>query len=304
MNFKIGPQSESDNDFVAHFRLHQSEYRARILKEDYGFGPTKNSKNRFGNILVLGEKTGSNFISEAAFRFAKQKVLDKQINKYLTIDEYRLFNNMLSSMPMCFNMFSDLREMLVTEKDNALKIVKELFIEIPWIHELTYVDVEFIPIPITDYTNDKSAFDALLLVKDDAGKAGLISIETKYTDILGENRASDSDIKNDLVKKGKFFKQALCDELMQNGYKQIHRNFLLTYAYAKKNRFKYFANVILSPKSDILSEKEIQEMKSEMTKHQECVYKLSLEKFVDRGKNCSHVYFKNLMQKFEIRYLK
>ncbi|MCK4565289.1 MAG: hypothetical protein KAU94_11520, partial [Verrucomicrobia bacterium] len=108
----IGPQSKSGNAMTAKYRLLQSKYRAEVLKEDYGHGPHKNSTSHYGNMLTSGEETGSNFISDAAFEFAKEKVLQKQHNKSLTIDEFRLFNNMLSSMPMCFNLFSDLRALL------------------------------------------------------------------------------------------------------------------------------------------------------------------------------------------------
>jgi hypothetical protein len=109
---EIGPQSKSDNAMTAKYRLLQSKYRAEVLGEECGVGPTRNRTTRYGNMLANGEETGSNFISEAAFELAKEKVLQKQSNKSLTIDEFRLFNNMLSSMPMCFNLFSDLRQLL------------------------------------------------------------------------------------------------------------------------------------------------------------------------------------------------
>ena len=126
-------QVTSDNLFTAKYRKLQSEYRAEILKEPSGNGPHKNSPDTYGNMLIDGETTGSNFISKAAFHFAKQKVLDKQINQCLTIDEYRLFNNMLSSMPMCFNLFSDLRALLLTDPKEVSRIVKLLFNELTWI---------------------------------------------------------------------------------------------------------------------------------------------------------------------------
>jgi len=79
---QIGPQSKSDNKFTAKCRLLQSEYRANILKEPYGVGPTKNSKKKYGNMLVNGETTGSNFITKTAFEYAKEKVELKKTNKY------------------------------------------------------------------------------------------------------------------------------------------------------------------------------------------------------------------------------
>ena len=114
-----GPQSKSDNAMTAKYRLLQSQYRAEVLKEDFGHGPHKNSKTGYGNMLINGEETGSNCISKAAFDFARKKVEQKKTNKALTIDEFRLFNNMLSSMPMCFNLFSDLRKLLEDDPAEA-----------------------------------------------------------------------------------------------------------------------------------------------------------------------------------------
>jgi hypothetical protein len=48
-------------------------------------------------MLVGGDKSGSNFVSQAAFRYPLQRARDKVICSDLTLDEYRLFNNMLSS---------------------------------------------------------------------------------------------------------------------------------------------------------------------------------------------------------------
>ncbi|MFC1670587.1 hypothetical protein ACFL20_09350 [Spirochaetota bacterium] len=303
MAMKTGPQSKSDNKFTAKCRLLQSKYRAEVLKEPHGAGPTKNSKKVYGNMLVNGEETGSNFITRTAFDFAKEKVRLKKENKYLTIDEFRLFNNMLSSMPMCFNLFSDLRKLLKENKHEASRIIKQIFIEIPWIHTVTEIDVEFIPTPIEDYTNDKSAFDAMIIAETEDGQRGLISIETKYTDLLGTNTASDSKKKNELIETGGFFNKELRKELKVNGYKQIHRNFLLTYAYAVRNNFKYFINVILSPEEDTVSVSEIDDMKKMMTKYKDCIQKVSLQDFVDRGVNCNNKEIKNVMYKFKERYL-
>ncbi|MDP3358321.1 MAG: hypothetical protein Q8S41_03130 [Lutibacter sp.] len=293
----------SDNKFTAKCRLLQTTYRRDILKEPCGNGPSENSDSKHGNMLINGKVTGSNFISESAFEFAKQKSLDKQIIKDLTIEEYRLFNNMLSSMPMCFNLFSDLRKMLLTNESEVSNIIKLMFKEIDWIDKVTYIDIEFIPTPIKDYTNDKSAFDALIIVKDKKGKKGVISIETKYTDLLGSNTSKNSDTKNKIVQEGNFFDEQLMDKLRLKGYKQIHRNFILTYAYAKKNNFSNWANVIISPEEDYLSIKEIAELKQHMTKYDNCIFKISLEDIVQRAIGIDNKEISDLMTNFHNRYI-
>ena len=299
----IGPQAKSDNKFTSKCRLLQSKYRENILKQDYGVGPYYNSQTSYGNMLIKGEETGLNFISEVAFQFAKQKVLEKQINRYLTIDEFRLFNNMLSSMPMCFNLFADLRQLLIADKQAASSVIKLLFQEIDWIETVNYIDVEFIPIPIGQYTNDKTAFDAMLIVTDKKGKKGLISIETKYTDLLGSNSSSNIDLKNEIVRDNKVFSEEYSLLLKQNGYQQIHRNYLLTYIYAKKSGIKNFVNVIISPKQDTQSTQEIIEVSEYLNKNKNSIFKISLEDFTNRGINCENEQIAKLMNKFQERYL-
>lgn len=254
-------------------------------------------------MLINGENTGSNFITPTAFKFAKEKVESKKHNTFLTIDEYRLFNNMLSSMPMCFNLFSDLKELLKTDSEEASRIIRHLLPELDWIDTVIVIDVEFLPTPIEDYTNDRSAFDAMIQVRTVNGGKGLISIETKYTDLLGSNSSSNTEIKNRLVAQDAIFKPDLIDALKINGYQQIHRNYLLTYAYAKKDGFNCFANVVLSPLEDQFSVKEIEDLRSKMTGNQETILKINLQDLVKRGIECSNTEIQEVMRLFSSRYL-
>ena len=73
-------------------------------------------------MLVDGKKTGKNFVNEFTFNYAKYRVENKQHNE--TIDEYRLFNNMLSSQPMAFNLFCPFIRML---KEGKEKVVTTIF---------------------------------------------------------------------------------------------------------------------------------------------------------------------------------
>ena len=298
---EIGPQSSSDNKFVAKCRLHQSKYRSEVLKEDYGYGPTIKSSKRYGNYLVNGEQTGSNFVSDVAYRYAIQRTLDKNINKDLTIDSYRLFNNMMSSMPMCFNLFSDLRELLVSDKKACSAVCKSLFKEISWIDSVEYIGVEFIPIPIEKYTNDKTAFDAIIILKDQNQKKGILTIETKYTDLLGSNSSKNVDRKNELVEKYNIFSADLKNNLIGNGYKQIYRNYLLTFAYAKVNKINRFCNVILSPSSDEVSKDELAELRNGLNKKKESIMKIDLEEFINRGMSTDEL--RDIFSKLKQRYV-
>ena len=107
-----GNQCGSDNAFIRKARLLQSMYRVEIGEEE-GFGPTRASKRKYGNMISGGEVSGKNFLMKETFEYAKVRVANKRENE--TIDGFRLFNNLLSSQPMAFNLFHPL--MLLLKQD-------------------------------------------------------------------------------------------------------------------------------------------------------------------------------------------
>ena len=91
-------------------------------------------------MIANGEKTGRNFVNPFTFNYAKQRIEGKKRNE--TIDEYRLFNNLLSSQPMAFNLFCPLIEMLKNGKEGLVtKIISSVFPELS-IGKVTEVELE------------------------------------------------------------------------------------------------------------------------------------------------------------------
>ena len=145
----------------------------------------------------------------------------------------------LSSQPMAFNLFYPL--MLLLKQDPAVVTlaVRSVFRNFP-VFEVTEIGLEFIPTPIENYTNDKSAMDAYIRFVDNKGGKHIIAIETKYTDMLGVNEASRcEEQKQMLVDTGLFC--ADFEELLIGGkvkLTQIYRNLLLTERYRIKEGLK------------------------------------------------------------------
>jgi hypothetical protein len=183
-------------------------------------------------------------------------------------------------------LFSDIRAILIDNANECSSVVKSLFREIDWIERVLYVAVEFIPIPLEKYTDDKTAFDGMILVADKNGEKGVISIETKYTDLLGSNSSSNTKIKDQLIVEDALFDADTTKRLISNGYNQAYRNFLLTYKYAKVNKLKYFANVVISPSEDTKSCAEIDNLKVSLKSHKDRIFKINLEEFILRGTQC------------------
>ena len=78
-------------------------------------------------MIANGENTGRNFVNNFTFEYAKQRIAGKKRNE--TIDEYRLFNNLLSSQPMAFNLFCPLIQML---KEGWIIAMQQMHIGDKW----------------------------------------------------------------------------------------------------------------------------------------------------------------------------
>ena len=222
-----------------------------------------------------------------------------------TIDGFRLFNNLLSSQPMAFNLFHPL--MLLLKQDAAMVTlaVRSVFRNFP-VFEVTEIGLEFIPTPIENYTNDKSAMDAYIRFVDNKGGKHIIAIETKYPDVLGVNEASHcEEQKQMLVDTGLF--SADFEELLMGGkvkLTQIYRNLLLTERYRMVEGLKDSYSVVLSPKEHPSTEEEISSV-LEYLKPQ-YAYKLStvsLEDFMDAMIQYLSEYYTLVYERFRRRYL-
>ena len=150
----FGPQYPKDPPFTARMRLHQSWYRARVSERPRGVGPRPTNKTFYGNMLTQadGEERGLNFLTPHIFTIARRRLAEKRG----TIDRYRVLCNMLSSQPMCFNLFGP----LVDDRELATALVQAL---LPGeVEAVTRVLIEYAPEPPAGYLNDRTAFDAFI----------------------------------------------------------------------------------------------------------------------------------------------
>lgn len=300
-----GNQCGSDNAFTRKARLLQSMYRVEIGEEE-GFGPTRNSKRKYGNMISGGEVSGKNFLMKETFEYAKERVEKKKKEKTVeTIDGFRLFNNLLSSQPMAFNMFYPLMSLLKQDPAKVTLAVRSVFKNLP-VFEVTEIGLEFIPTPIENYTNDKSAMDAHIRFVDNKGGKHIIAIETKYTDVLGVNEASRCEEQKQMLVDTGLFSEDFEELLMGGKVKltQIYRNLLLTERYRMVEGLKDSYSVMLSPKEHPSTQEEI----SSVTEYlkPEYAYKLSavsLEDFVDAMIQYLPEYYAQVYERFRGRYL-
>ncbi len=300
---RFGPQCKSDSPFMRRCRLLQSWYRIEIQKQK-DCGPWNKSGRCVGNALVDGRTTGANFITRQAFAYATSKVAEKRGNRDLTIDEHRLFNNMLSSQPMCFNLFSDLRAGIHSGSMGAQRTVAAMFSE-SRIESVESLEVEMIPRPTGDYIGDKTAFDAAILFHDVDGRAGLASIETKYTDHLGTNPAKNTTKQWTLAEElGLFTPEGHQHYRAAIGFDQIARNFLLTLAYARKHAVATWINYVVALEEDKEARDAVNALRSRLAEpFRDRIVLLPLETLVSRGLAVADPPIAEVLTEFHRRYL-
>lgn len=304
-------------DFTEKCRDLQGSYRER-LGEPRGVGPhLKNGKPQV-NMLVDGEKTGKNFVNDFTFNYAKRRVENKQPHE--TIDEYRLFNNMLSSQPMAFNLFCPFIQMLEQGKAEVVSRIFQNIFPDKHIGEVTEVGLEYLHTDIKNYLNDLTAMDAIVRYKDTESKPAFIAIETKYTDVLNEKTSRRRNVEYDKwIKQLGMFKPDTEAELIKSALAakdpkksldrmkivtQIYRNFLLTECYGVKEGANRCYSVVLSPAEHPTTEHEVASLRDELkTEYQYKISSISLEDFIARTLEVCPNEEKAPFEYFKDRYL-
>ena len=298
---KFGEPYSGDSKFVAKCRLLQSMYRA---EQGLAIRPYKgrDGVHYYGNYIEGGEISGVNFLADYIFEYAKHRVEHRE--KYETIESDRLFNNLLSSQPMAFNLFCPLRKLLEESPEEATRVIKSALPMFP-IHHVTKVDLEFIPSNYKDLTGDKSAMDAIICFKAEDGKDGFIAIETKYSENLGTNEASNNEKSLEIIKQLKCFNPDVEEKIKSKQIKltQIYRNFLLSESYGLWIGAESYS-IVLSPKIHPSTDDEVRSVTNEMRpEYQGKLQNLSLESFTDKLIYESPEEYADIFRRFRDRYL-
>jgi hypothetical protein len=267
-------------------------------------GPYKPGGYCVGSALVDGAGTGANFLTLAARACAWEKLAEKNLlNPDLTVDRYRLFNNMLSSQPMCMNLFADLRLAVQHGNANAGEIVRAMFRELP-IATVDGLEIEMLPQPKKNYIDDKTAFDAAVFFTDRDGHKGLASIETKYTDKLGGNAAVNEKFQKDKARELGLFNDEGSAWYETHHLDQIVRNLLLTVVYGERHQLRLVRNFVIAPVADQETPKLIDTLRPRLAaRYRDAISLVPLEEVVDRGLGAADGPFKGHLREFRRRYL-
>lgn len=165
---------------IARYRSHQSWYREHVLRARPGQFRTYPTLGSYLHEEDVVRDPSLNFLTAEAEAHAEERAVVVK-GEGGALDPVRLRRNMLSSMPLCFNLFGSMRG-----EPAFLALVQQVFDSTA----TAIVDVicEYAPPPgREEYLNDRTAFDAVIFYETSAGPR-FLGIETKYTEPFSQKQ--------------------------------------------------------------------------------------------------------------------
>lgn len=224
----LGKQSISDNSLIKRMRHHQSWWRAFILNQEAGvrYGKTDFSET-IGSMIKNGENSHSNFIHPDAIKAVKETLDERKFDASRgMISEDRLFNNLLSSQPLCFNFWGPLKYNLSL----ATQLIQQFY---PKVKTVTNIYFEFAPNAASN--NDNSAHDVAIEFISEDNLKGLIGMECKYTEPFSPKVYDKDAYKKIYTDSAAFI--APYEELIKRSYNQLFRNQLIVESACLNGRY-------------------------------------------------------------------
>ena len=297
---------KSDNLSTRYYR-----YLQTIWRESKGLPVRKNEGQT--NTEVYGNYTSDpngNFMTPYIQRLVDEELSNKGDR---LMDEKRMRENLLSSQPLCFNLFGELKR----DSDKALKffniIYKDYFISIDNIlfeHNPARRDPRL--------TGDRSAFDVFVDYTSNERKKGFIGIEVKYAETLREGADSVQDILNKQfcdeprTRKNRYeelseglFKREDFKLLETLPYFQIWRDHLLAVSMCKAFPEEYEEGffMFLSPHTNIQCRKAVNHYKDLLLEKDKLKSHFDIQWIEDFINTLNSVYNEDWTQEMGHRYL-
>ncbi len=172
------PHDPETSAFKKRARRHQSEWReARGLRPGTQPVRPKDRNWRYiGSRLDIGDAydSGANFLTSEARAAAEARLANPEPHQ--TLDADRLYGDLLSSMPMCFNLFGSLH----ADLELADTAIHTWWPDAPG--HVAAVRFEWSPGRALDgqYLGNRSAFDVAFELDLGDGRRGVVGVETKY----------------------------------------------------------------------------------------------------------------------------
>lgn len=232
-----------DTRFRAAARLLQSLWRDNQALEAGIHRTRRGGHRRLGSRLTLADAAaGRAFLHPKIAAVARHELAYREPGALIA--EERLMTNLLSSSGLVFNLFAPLR----LDHNRAATILRRV---VPKVDIAKVVHVGFEHSPGRDepaFTRDKTAFDAAITYERRDGGKGLVAIEVKYSDGMGDLPPADISHYGDLAEASGLFRAPAANLLQSGAFSQLAREHLLAQATVMNGLYDEAHFVLIAPR--------------------------------------------------------
>lgn len=218
-----------------------------VWRIEQGYEAGEHNGKLLGSRLPMpwAKETLANYLTPTIQRVVRNEVLGQQRNYDKLYAEPRIFNDLLSSQPLCFNLFAELQQ------DLAIATAVMSSLTAGRVHRVMGIDFEYSPgRGSLSYTGDRSAFDVYITFETPQHGRGFIGIEVKYHENLKDKPASHRSRYDVVAQQMACFKPEYSELLAIQPLQQIWRDHLLAGSLRKADGYDDGLFVFLYPQAN------------------------------------------------------
>jgi len=233
-----------DSRFKAAARLLQALWREEMGLPIGSHRNLKGKRRKLGSrIDAISAEAGANFLTPEIATLTRREVIYREVGAF--IDEERLWTNLLSSQPLCFNLFGALK----LDKEKANLFFRSLFPD--YVQEVQGIYFEHSPgRGDPAFTQDGSAFDVFVPCVTPTGDCAFIAIEMKYSETMSETPAALRPRYDELSASLPVFRDPAAQELRQAPLQRLWREHMLSRAMVKSGTYSQGLFVVIHPEQN------------------------------------------------------
>lgn len=263
-----------DGPWSARLRRHQSWYREVVL----GLPPGDHDGRPVASLLpqwAVDQDPTLNFVVSDEVHAAVLQRLRLRGEGGI-VEPKRLFHNLLSSQPLCFNLFGMLKWY---PKELALGLSKLLDHDVA---EIVDLRIEYAP-RVSGYRSG-SAFDCYIEYRTGEDEHGFLGIETKYSEDLRRQKVSTNPVYEELIRtQPQIFRPEALQAVRQPATSQLIYNCALALKLSEDRGFEegLARCLVLSCESDDDAQSAIRSVRACLAEPDDLLTSFSYERFLD-----------------------
>jgi hypothetical protein len=231
-----------DSRFTAAARLLQSLWRQdQNLPVGRHRSPLGETRQIGSRLTMSAGRAGANFLDPAIASLVRRELIYREIGALIDAD--RLFRNLLSSMPLAFNLFGPLK----LDPELATRVMR---LVLPgFTGTVTQVLFEHSPGRGNPaFSADYSAADALVRYRTEDGRRGYVFVEQKYTETLQETTQPIRPHLDQLSEQSNLFKDPHAASLRSSPCQQLWREHLLASSMIQRGNYDEGHFIVIAPR--------------------------------------------------------